>query len=117
METHTVKNVVGVMTIASYLKYNLTNKTNLFLLSKLTGRSGHIRGRIVDLSLVTVTLLDVWRRLLQLLHTGAVASPTVSQQRNVISGSRGFQTVSHPSEPGEHGRTTVTSKYRSQGFY
>ena len=91
---------------------------DLLLLSQLAGLAGHVGGRIEYLGhrvgllqgdgQYTVTTstshLDIWRRLLQLLHT--VAGGAVSQQGDVIC-CRRLQTVPHPPNPSKHGRTAT----------
>jgi len=94
---------------------------DLFLLCKLAGRSGHIRGRIVDWGSRCVTLLNVLIMLLLLLHvlsTGSghipATSGALSEQADVIS--RGTpEAVAHPAEPGKHGQETVGGGEGSQG--
>jgi len=76
---------------------------DLLLLSQLAGLAGHVGGRIEYLG-HRVGLLDIWRRLLQLLHT--VAGGAVSQQGDVIC-CRRLQTVPHPPNPSKHGRTAT----------
>lgn len=57
---------------------------DLLLLGELAGGAGHVGGRIEDLRDGVVGLLDIWRRLLQLLYTVTVGGVAVCQQGDVI---------------------------------
>jgi len=76
----------------------------LLLLRELAGRAGHVGGRIEDLR--DGVVLDIWRRLLQLLDTVTVGGVAVGQQGDVIRCGR-FQTIPHLSNPREHRSTAA----------
>ena len=61
------------------------------------------------LNLKSSPYLNIRRRLLQLLHTGAGVGVGVPEQGDVVC-CGGLQAVAHPPDPGKHGTKTAGEK-------